>query len=182
MRYFKNFSKFSIWNIQNSWDCLVREKKWPNDNEVWYCFQTSQNNLYIIIKLIHLLFQSPQRRDRVNPLKKCSQSSQNIFFTTQWFVSKKLSSEEEPSLEECQLIKYQADLLFFRRDYGGALQKYEERLQYFTNLNNNSMLREVHGSIINCHLKLGSVENALHHVKEIVSRYENIFRRNPIPV
>ena len=60
-------------------------------------------------------------------------------------------------------------MLFFRKDYSGALIKYEERLQYLCNMNNNAMLREIHGSIINCHLKLGSVDKAVVHVKEIVS-------------
>ena len=89
----------------------------------------------------------------------------------QWYTSKDLSNEEQPTLEDCQLIKYQADLLFYRKDYKGALAKYEERLQYLCNMNNNSMLREIHGSIINCHLKLGSVDKAVVHVKEIVSLF-----------
>ena len=95
-----------------------------------------------------------------------------LFFHFQWFVSEDFSSILKPSLEDCQVIKAQADLLFYRKNYEGALKKYKERLQHLCNMNNNSMLREVHGSIINCYLKLDELEKAVSHVKEIVSFFD----------
>ncbi|XP_066931609.1 uncharacterized protein [Clytia hemisphaerica] len=95
--------------------------------------------------------------------------------TNEWFVSEDFSSNPKPSLEDCQTIKAQADLLFYRKDYEGALKKYKERLQHLCNMNNNSMLREVHGSIINCYLKLDQMEKAVSHVTEILGTTGNPF-------
>jgi len=96
-------------------------------------------------------------------------------FSFQWFVEKDFGSKEKMTLDDCQNIKFQADLLFYHKNYNGALLKYRERLQYLCHINNNSMLREVHSSIINCLLKLNILEEAEYHVEELVSTLNRYF-------
>lgn len=72
------------------------------------------------------------------------------------------------TLDDCGVLKNQADLLFYQRNYAAALEKYKERLKYLVNKNNNAVLRELHMCIIHCCLKLNLNELAYNHLMELV--------------
>ncbi|XP_047142712.1 uncharacterized protein LOC105843374 isoform X1 [Hydra vulgaris] len=106
--------------------------------------------------------------------------------TPEWFVNSVLN---EKSVDYYHQIMFEADLLYYKRDYNSALEKYFKRIEYLT-VKNGALLCATLGSIIRCYLKLNQPDLAEHYIPKLLngsfnpsdcSTYElayNVYRKN----
>ena len=105
----------------------------------------------------------------------CNKLCFSIFI--KWFVNYVLN--EKPTVDDYHLIMFEADLLYYKRDYKGALEKYFDRIRFLT-VKNKALMCASLGSIIRCYLKLNQADLAETYIPQMVNLYWFLPMKMPV--